>query len=122
MPAADGSAFGYAVFGYFAVFADSGEAVARGPPVEIGDATLAVDAAGALPLEGGGGEDVDAAASFLGGRDEANVASTRRDFEVLGCLLALFEGLERASDFVDDASGEVPDVEVAAARGEEDLG
>ena len=109
------------VFHRFATFAENAQALPVAPPVEVGHAAAALDAHLGDPLACVRVEDVHGAAALAGAADEGHVGAVRGEFEALHG--ALFVGVAvDAGDFLDGAGCEVPDVEVAAAGGEEDAG
>ena len=72
-PSSDHFALWDAVFAYFAVFADHSKPGSITPPGEICNAAGRVNACGAQPLHGFGGDNVDAAAVLAGRGDQAHV-------------------------------------------------
>lgn len=119
-PPADYPPFGDTVLTHLPILTRHTEALAVSPPIEICDSARRVGAAGADPLHGFRGEDVDAPATGARGGDEAHVPPTRGKFEGLGGALLVAEGGEGTRDFGDGTGGEGPGVEVATARGDED--
>ena len=108
-------------FDGLAAFADDNHAFAVGPPFKVCDATVPLHAYLRDPLAGVLVEDIDDTAAFAAASYEADPAPTAAELETFHASLLPLVPVH-AADFFDFPGFEVPDVEIAAAAGEEDFG
>lgn len=101
------------------VLAGDGEAVTICPPGKVGDAAAGFDACLRLPLEGSRIEDVYVTTTLARGSQQCHILSVGGKGEALHATLFLLVAVDTRNLF-DSAGREVPDMEVAAARTEED--
>ncbi len=117
-PAGYNSLFLARPFNGFASLTKDSYSLAVAPPIEVCHAAVAFDAGFGYPLTCISVENVYVTTAFSAGANETDPTATRTKFEALHTALGV-RVAHYTGDFFDFAGGEVPDVEVAAAAGEE---
>lgn len=106
-------------FDGFPSLANNDYSLSIAPPFEVRNAAFAFDADFCYPLTGVRVENVDSPATLSAGANETHPSTTGAEFEALHTPL-VFPMSDYSRYFLHSPGFEIPDVEIAAAAGEED--